>query len=278
MREGVEVKTNLIGNSKYNINSLTARWWFIALVPLIFFFSPPIVQKNGFPITDFSKSFETIGYIGANNFTGYFAKFSPLMNIIALLVIVFVFVFKNKFNKVFSIYVALLMIFYGITQNTSYTDKFGIGIITSSYILLPILSGVWIWEAFAGKTDFSVKPKINFYTISAFCFALFAFWNPINSELMPDFNPVYLLTNGGNSMFCTMTPMILAVLFFFYPNINTAVLRVTGLSGATIGFIQLVMHLGIFVKTNWWIGVLHIPVFLLSLASIIVSFKADKLK
>jgi hypothetical protein len=38
------------------------------------------------------------------------------------------------------------------------------------------------------------------------------------------------------------------------------------------------MHLGIFVKTNWWIGVLHRPVFLRSLAAIIVSFKADKLK
>ncbi len=101
--------------------------------------------------------------------------------------------------------------------------------------------------------------------------------NSINSEAMPDFKPLYLLTNGSNSMFCTMTPMILAVLFFFYPNINTAVLRVTGLSGATIGFIQLVMHLGIFAKTNWWVGVLHIPVFLLSLAAVIVSFRADKL-
>lgn len=61
------MKTYLIGNSKNN--SITARWCFIALVPLIYFFSPPIVEKNGFPIKDFSKSFETIGYIGANNFT-----------------------------------------------------------------------------------------------------------------------------------------------------------------------------------------------------------------
>jgi len=268
------MKANL-ADSKKNY-SITAQWWFIALVPLIYFLAPPIIAKNRYPITDFAKSFDTIGYIAANNFTGYFAKFSPIMNIIAILAIVSLFVFKNKFSKVFSIYIALLMIFYGITQNTSYTDKFGFGIITSSYIILPILSGVWIWEAFAGKSDFSIKPKINFYTISAFCFALFAFWNPINSEAMPDFNPLYLLTNGSNSMFCTMTPMILAVLFFFYPNINTVVLRVTGICGATIGLIQLIMHLGIFVKTNWWVGVLHIPVFLLSLVAVILSFRSDK--
>jgi hypothetical protein len=93
---------------------------------------------------------------------------------------------------------------------------------------------------------------------------------------MPDFNPVYFYYNGGNSMFCNMTPMILAILFFFYPKINTAALRVTGLCGTAIGFTQLVIHLVIFVKTNWWVGVLHIPVFALSLAAVILSLRADK--
>lgn len=79
-------------------------------------------------------------------------------------------------------------------------------------------------------------------------------------------------------MFCTMTPMFISVMFFIYPNINTAALRITGIVGATIGFIQLLIHLVIMVNTNWWIGIIHIPVFTLSIAAIIVSFKADKQK
>ncbi|KNY26185.1 hypothetical protein [Pseudobacteroides cellulosolvens] len=262
---------------KTSITSITARWWFIALIPLIFFFSPPFVQKNGLSLLNFQNWFKTIGDISSNNFTSYFAKYSPIMNLTALIVIILVFVLKNKFTRVFSIYAAFMMAFYGVTQNTSYTDINGIGIITSSYIFIPILSGIWIWEAFTKNNNFDLPPKVNIWTITAFCFALFAFWNPINPKnSMPDFNPVYFMTNGSNSMFCTMTPMILAILFFFYPNINTAALRVTGLCGATIGFTQLVIHLCIFVKTNWWVGVLHIPVFILSLAAVILSFRADK--
>jgi hypothetical protein len=259
--------------------TVTARWWFLVLIPLIFFFSPPYLQKNGYPLSDFSKWYETIGEISSKNFTGFFAPYSPIMNLLAIAVIILIFVLKNKFSRVFSIYIAIMMVFYVITQNTSYTEENGIGIVTCSYIILPILSGIWIWEAFAQKNNFNKAPKLNIWTISAFCAALFAFWNPINQEtLMPDFNPVYLLTNGGNSMFCTMTPMFIAVMFFFYPSVNTAALRVTGIIGASIGFIQVVMHLILMVKTNWWIGVIHIPVFSLSIAAIIVSFKADRIK
>ncbi|HOV25402.1 MAG TPA: hypothetical protein PK566_03445 [Pseudobacteroides sp.] len=266
-----------VTSKKSFITSITARWWFIALIPIIFFFSPPFVQKNSLPLLNFQNWFKAIGDISSNNFTGYFAKYSPIMNITAIIVIILVFVIKNKFTRVFSIYTAIMMAFYGVTQNTSYTDINGIGIITASYIFIPILSGIWIWEAFTKNNNFDSPPKLNIWTITAFCMALFAFWNPISPEnSMPDFNPVYFFTNGGNSMFCNMTPMILAILFFFYPKINTAALRVTGLCGTAIGFTQLVIHLVIFVKTNWWVGVLHIPVFALSLAAVILSLRADK--
>ncbi len=258
---------------------ITAKWWFLALIPIIFFFSPPYVQRNGYPLSDFSKWYETIGIIGSKNLTSLFSSYSIIMNSVAIVAVILVFVLKNKFSRLFSIYISIMMVFYGITQNTSYTEQNGIGIITCSYIVLPILSGVWIWEAFARKNDFEKPKNINIWTIIAFCAALFAFWNPINpATLMPDFNPVYLLTNGGNSMFCTMTPLFISVLFFFYPYINTAALRVTGIIGASIGFIQLMMHLVIMVNTNWWIGIIHIPVFTLSIAAVIVSFKANKLK
>ncbi|MDQ2086962.1 hypothetical protein RBH29_11040 [Herbivorax sp. ANBcel31] len=262
-------------NVKNSFDLITAKWWFIVLVPLIILFFPPYMQRN-YSLTDFSKWYETIGVIAENNFTYFFDRYSVLMNSIAILFIVLVFILKNKFSRIFSIYLAILAIFHGITQNTSFTEQNGLGIILSSYIVFPILAGIWIWEAFVNKNNFETPPKINFWTISALSISLFAFWNPINqTTLMPDFKPVYFFANGGNSMFCTMTPLILAILFFFYPNVNFAVLRVTGVVGSTIGFIQVAQHLFMFTSTNWWIGVLHIPVFVLSLAALILSYKTN---
>ena len=276
---GIVMELEKVHSNMFDFGSITAKRWFIALIPIVFFFSPPYVQKNGYSLVDFPKWFETIGIIGANNFTIYFAKYSPVMNLVAILMVILVFVLKNNFSTIFSIYCAILFVFYGITQNTSYTEQNGLGIITSSYIVIPLLFGIWIWEAIVNKNNYERPPKINFWTLTALCMAILSFWNPLDpSTKMPDFDPLYLLTNGGNSMFCTMTPLLLAVLFFFYPNVNTAVLRLTGIIGATIGSIQLVLHLGVMVKSNWWIGILHIPVFCLSLAAVIVSFRADKLQ
>lgn len=270
----------MVNNKKESFfDRISAKWWFLVLVPIIFFFSPPYLQKNSHPLSDFSKWYDTIGLIGSESFVSLFSKYSILMNSLAIVAIILVFVLKNKFSRFFSIYISIMMAFYGIVQNTSYTEQNGLGIITCSYIVLAPLAGVWIWEAFARKNDFEKSKNINIWTVIAFCAALFAFWNPINpTTLMPDFNPLYLFTNGGNSMFCTMTPMFISVMFFIYPNINTAALRITGIVGATIGFIQLLIHLVIMVNTNWWIGIIHIPVFTLSIAAIIVSFKADKQK
>jgi hypothetical protein len=116
-----------VTSKKSFITSITARWWFIALIPIIFFFSPPFVQKNSLPLLNFQNWFKAIGDISSNNFTGYFAKYSPIMNITAIIVIILVFVIKNKFTEYFQYITAIMMAFYGVTQNTSYTDINGIG-------------------------------------------------------------------------------------------------------------------------------------------------------
>ncbi|MFW6306014.1 MAG: hypothetical protein ACOC1N_01365 [Bacillota bacterium] len=273
------MSTVQVSKNRLVMESITSRWWFIALIPIIYFFAPPYVQKTGYSLSSLPQYYEVIGVISENNFITYFSEYSPILNSLAIFMVMLLFIFRNKFAGFFSIFVGGLYTFQCIVQNTSYTEKYGLGIITASYLIFPVLVGLWIWEAFKKKNNFNKSMKINFWTTIAFLTAFFAFWNPIDSVTkMPDFNPVYIFTNGGSLMFCTMTPMILAMLFFFYPDINSAVLRITGLTGATIGLIQLLLHFVISFEINWWIGVIHIPVFALSLAAVIVSFKIDKIK
>ena len=266
------MKTQKLNTEESFIDSITAKWWFIALAPIIIFCFPPYLQRE-FALSEISKWYDTIFLIASNNFTPLFSRYSVHMNSIAILFIGLIFILKNKFSRIFSIYIAVLTLFQLITQNTSYTEQHGLGLILSSYILFIPLAGVWFWEAYVHRNNFDTPPKINFWTISALCIGLFAFWNPIGPNLMPDFNPVYFFTNGSNSMFCTMMPLVLAILFFFYPNVNFTLLRVTGAVGASIGLAQIVQHFFMFTSTNWWIGVLHIPIFILPLAAIILSFK-----
>jgi Na+/proline symporter len=102
--------------------------------------------------------------------------------------------------------------------------------------------------------------------------AILAFWAPA-SRGRPDFNPVYLVTNGAGLAFCMMTPVYVGLLTLYWPKVNIATLRVTSLVGLIIGLYN--MHVNFFVRPSmlWWNGVLHIPLLTVSLYGLILSLK-----
>jgi len=60
--------------------------------------------------------------------------------------------------------------------------------------------------------------------------------------MAPDLNPVYILTSGGGLAFCMMTPVYLAVLLFFYPEVNMPLMRVTALTGLIIALYNILVN------------------------------------
>ena len=106
--------------------------------------------------------------------------------------------------------------------------------------------------------------------------AFFAFWMPLNYEtLRPDFNLLNIIANDAGLAFCMMTPVYLSVLILFYPQVNPVTLRVTALAGSVIGFFNLVAVI-LDLSSNWWLGVNHLPLMVISLYALILSLRMPR--
>lgn len=135
-----------------------------------------------------------------------------------------------------------------------------------------IVAAFWLWDVFAGKNNFMPqrRPLGKYWVVPL---AFIAFWFPINADtFLPDFAPMNFLTNVAGLTFCMMTTVYLAILILYYPQVNMATMRVTSIVGTIIGFYNIMISFVENPTELWWYGILHIPLFIVSLYSFILSF------
>ena len=164
---------------------------------------------------------------------------------------------------------------FAVLQNVSITERYGFGIVTGNFILMLLVAVLWFWEASVNRNNFTLHrfPVIRYWVVPL---AFFAFWYPVNPDSMkPDFNLIYLFTNGAGLAFCTMTPVYLGILTLYYPHVNIPSMRVTGLLGIIIGFWNMVVNFLFKPNILWWNGVLHLPLVFISIYAFVLSFRKN---
>ncbi|MDH4238316.1 MAG: hypothetical protein OEW48_02010 [Phycisphaerae bacterium] len=262
--------TNSI-NQQGKLEWMTRRWWFFGLFFLIQFF-PPYASK-GYKIEDWG---EVIQHALGNAIVYKHSEIYPIFQIIAILFLIGILIFRNKLARIFSIYVAISYVLFTIGQSIAFTDKYGVSICTINFVMFLIVAGFWAWEAVVLKNDYTFRklPIRRYWVVPL---AVLAFWYPA-SKGRPDFNPVLLVTSGSGLAFCLMTPVYVGLLSLYWPRVNMPAMRVTSLVGLIIGLYNMYANFGINPGRHWWNGILHIPLLVISLYGLILSLKRPKVK
>jgi hypothetical protein len=250
----------------------TRKWWFfvafILLQGLAFFpfASKNFALSNYVEIAEYSLGYSLIRKISETVF--------PVFKIIPMILIVLIFIFRNRISKLFSIYVGISYIIFAVVQNMAITDKYGLSFITVNVVMFIAVSVFWFREASLKENDFDT-PTFSIRNIFLLLLALFAFWTPGNPITgMPDFNPAYFFTQNTGLAFCLMTPVYLALLILYYPKVNIVTLRITGLVGLMLGIYNLAFIFAMNTGT-WYVGVLHFPLTIVSGTALILSLKRN---
>ncbi len=89
--------------------------------------------------------------------------------------------------------------------------------------------------------------------------------------LMPDFNFTYLFANGAGQAFCMMTPLYIGILTIYYPIINIVTLRITSIVGLIAALVNFYIEFILYPDKMWWVGVLHLPLLIISFYGLILS-------
>ncbi len=229
------------------------KWWFVPLILL-----PQLIP----PYTQTGYRIQEWGIVNAHTLThsikSAFAPLYPVFQVLVLSAIITLILFKNRIARVFSVFVALSYISMGFLQSISVYQPYGLAICTANVVTCFVLAGLWFWEALRPRNNFTFQPQ-PIRLLWPVPLALLAFWEPVNhATLLPDFNPLYLLTSGTGIVFCLVTPLYLTLILFQLPTVNIPLL------GAT-SFISIFLALGNFLicfviyPTYWWVGILHLP-------------------
>jgi hypothetical protein len=250
------------------LEQITRRWWFFLLFVLLQFTVPPYASKGyNFP-QDWGK---VISHALSHAIVYQHPEIYPIFKIIPIMLLIGIFVFRNRLARLFAVYVCFSYILFAVGQSMAVTEEYGVSICTINMIMFPAVAAFWLWEAVVLYNDFTLtrQPLWRYWVVPL---AVLAFWGPI-SRAKPDFNPAYLFTNGAGVAFCMMTPVYVGLLTLYWPKVNIAALRVTSLVGLIIGLYNMLTNFIMRPSTHWWNGVLHIPLLVISLYGLILSLK-----
>jgi hypothetical protein len=249
------------------LESITQKWWCFLFFILLQF----LPSYTSIP-TDPSQMGLVIGEALSNALVYNLQSIFFVFKIIPLVLILTIPFPKNKVTRVFSFYAAISYVLFATLQSIAVTESYGIVIVLTNFIMFLIVAIFWFWETLVQKNSFS-SPTLTPLTLWVIPLAVLAFWYPLNTAtMMPDFNPIGIIANEAGLAFCMMTPVYLAILIIYYPNVNIATLRITSIVGVIIGFYNFLLNFMWYYESLFWNGIFHIPLIMISIYAAILSY------
>jgi hypothetical protein len=250
------------------VERITRKWWFFLLFILLQFVTPPYASKG----YKFPQEWGDVVYHALGNAIVYsHSQLYPIFKVIPIILLIGIIIFRNKAARLFCTFVSISYALFAFGQSIAVTEKYGVAICTLNIIMFLAVAVFWAWEAVVLQSDFTPR-KLPVWRYWVVPLAILAFWGPANRG-RPDFNPAYLLTNSTGLAFCMMTPVYVGLLSLYWPKVNMAVLRVTSLVGLIIGLYNIPYQFIVSPTKFYWGGILHIPLFVISVYGLILSLK-----
>lgn len=250
------------------LEKLIKKWWvYVILVVLLFI--PSIVQQQ---ISSDQASL-VVQEVMQRPLIYKINLFFPVAKVTLLVLLIGALIWKNEFRKFFAIIFSILSIFIMIFQNISMETKFGYAILLGNILLQAVVVLSWIYEIRVCKNDLN-KLRLRWWNIGLFILSFIAFWMPAkNGEMYFSFKD--LIMNEAGLTYCMVTPIILTILFMYYPRINKVTLRMTSFVGLLFGIMNMLTWFVLNTKF-WWMGIVHLPLLITSIVGVILSKKIKK--
>ncbi len=250
-------------------NSLTARKWF---TPLMYFllvivaFLPLSTELPYDPRNTSEVIFEIL-----NRALVPYAQWGLPFHLLTLLVIGIAIWNPPSGGRFIAGYFGLNYLIIAFTQTRALTPTYGYAVHTGALVVEIVLGIVWLWVAWKGKLTLTFK-SVPFWRWLLLPLALLTFWSPIamdGSRAIPNFDPILLLTSSDYALaYCFMTPVFLFLLILAYPQVDGLAFRLTAFNALLYALFNL-SHWA--VPERLWLGVMHLPLLVLSLVALILA-------
>lgn len=257
-------------NAESRLEKISRRWWFLLIIVFISFL--PLYAQTSY---DPRQTSQVINSALAQPLIYSIPALFPLFKLAPIALTAWLFVSPKRAYRWFALYAGLNLLGIAFFQNSALTSEYGLVIITGNIILFGAIAAAWFAEAIKPRSDFSLRPLPRRALILT-PMMLLAFWMPIQTENMRlILDPGLFFTNEAGLTGCMMLPIYTGFLVLFYPQVNRVLLRLSGFIGLLIAFFNLLTHF-VLIPANFWMGVLHLPLFFISLTAFSLSMRQPK--
>ncbi|GAP12535.1 hypothetical protein LARV_00271 [Longilinea arvoryzae] len=192
---------------------------------------------------------------------------------LALLLAVILPVVSGRFSK------RLLMGYYGfflipvaIFQNIAVTAEYNLAWLVGNTLLQLVVAAYCLYDFFEHKSeirsgDFS---KGRAWVIPLM---LLAFLMPYGVDASGNIQPVFsgaVIWNEAAVTYCMITPVVLGMLLMYSKGVCKPVLSIIAYAGLLFGLLNM-MTWFVMQSQNWWMGVLHLPLLILSISGLLTA-------
>ncbi|MFD3156327.1 hypothetical protein ACFIJ5_05625 [Haloimpatiens sp. FM7330] len=250
---------------KFNkIEYFFSKWWGKIALILLFFISP-YSQIHFSP----QSTQQVIGEVLKNPIIYAYPIIYKTIKITFSIIVILLIINKRKFFSIFSFYTSCIFMISSLFQNMAYTEKYGFVFLIGNFILVFMLAILWCVQCFSNKEN-NLKERVGKNKYWLIPLSVLAFWFPIDSTgRVFNFTLLELITNESMTTFCMITPVVLVISLLFCKKNNLFTLTVTSYIGIIFGITNMIVWF-IINPEMWSIGVLHLPLIIISLYTFII--------
>lgn len=190
------------------------------------------------------------------------------LHVVTLVLVILLIPYGEHLGRITAAYFGALFLFYAFFQNITITPTYGLTILAGNFVLLATLGIFWFWETYRPQTEYTLQ-RLPWWRYWPLPFLFLAYWFPYGPDLLPDFNPLLLLTSDFGVTFCATAPLIIALLTWLYPHVNQRLLTLTSFIGFLIGIFNLLAPITMPGYTLWMLF-LHTPLIFISLYGLLL--------
>lgn len=255
---------------------ISTVWFKILLVVLMFL--PAYSQVAYDPI----NTSEVIALVLSKPVITSISWLLPVSKFILLSVVVFSFFYstspKNLSSKILLGYYFVILLIVGIFQNMSYTDEYGFVWLIGNTLVMLVISLICITDVIKNKTTIR-RENFRKDRLWIVVLMLLAFLMPYSVNASNNISPslsLNILYNESGLTYCMITPVIIGVLLLFSDGVDKQTLSTISYVGLLFGIMNILTWF-VFNQNNWWMGVLHLPLVIISFLGLIDKRKARQI-
>ncbi len=249
-----------------NIIEIAFGKWWGKLVLILLFFLPSYSTVPFRP----EQTPAVVGEVLQNPYIYQYPAVYGSLKILLLFVLILLSVTRGKMVKTFSFYVAVLFLVSALFQNSANTNNYGFVLLIGNSIFMLIITVLWAWQGVTNQ-DNHLRLKVKYHRYWLVALSLLAFWFPVDSTGSAfNFAPSGLLFNVAMVTGCMIIPVALVVAVLLCHRINLLTVRITAFVGVIFGITNMIVWF-ILNPGMWVMGVLHLPLMLVSTYVLVLS-------